>query len=142
MRRRMLGRRGGGGWLRYTHPVSQRARSIFSTEFKVGRTKCPSDYSRPRGKWPQGPSTHPILCLNTLVCWLHHGLHLAAVWIPILVLMPHPLQLSAGAVCSLCGASLFISMLCSPVNFHRQTEAEGVEVIVVCIIAILPLIEQ
>lgn len=36
----------------------------------------------------------------------------------------------------------FLLMLCSPVNFHRQTEAEGVEVIAVCITAILPLIEQ
>lgn len=33
-------------------------------------------------------------------------------------------------------------MICSPVNLHRQTEAERVEVIAVCITRILPLIEQ
>lgn len=88
---------------------------------------------------PLHPSTHPILHLNMLVCWLHHCLHLAAVWIPILVLMPHPLQLECLFVRSV---SPFVSMLRSPVNFHRQTEAGGVEVIAVCITAILPLIEQ
>lgn len=36
----------------------------------------------------------------------------------------------------------FLLMICSPVNFSKQTEAEGVEVIAVCITAILPLIEQ
>ena len=159
MRRGMLGRRARGikgttgsasssethpCSLTHTHMHAQISEHVlFSPQSsKVGRRKCPPNYSRPRETWPpQGPSTHPLsLYCITLVCWLHHCLHSAGC-------VDSRSHASATPAEWMDGVLFVVSVSVLPShrrsallwNFHRQTEAEGLEVIAVCITAILPL---
>lgn len=140
MRRGMLGRKGVGGSAgsasnKEHNPQSLSKHVLFSQQGSgVGRRKCPSNYSRPRGTWPDGPSTprplHPpppvpkhAGMLVASLGWLLYGFSFScsmssAEWL---------------AECRVRSITSSVSSLCSP---------EGLEVIEVCITAVLPLIEQ